>query len=139
MESGGALNAISSRIVEPILVNGGLNTYLESVRIFLSTRGNYMYDMSVIYLTPYCEFYRPEGGYFIWYKMKNQKIDTKVMLDYAIKNKVRYHFGSKFSSAVDADRYLRLSFSWYNSDDIKTGIMRLRDTIIEFVHKTNIH
>ena len=26
-----------------------------------------------------------------------------------------------------------------NSDDIKTGIMRLRDTIIEFVHKTNIH
>jgi DNA-binding transcriptional MocR family regulator len=139
MESGGALNAISSRIVEPLLVNGGLNTYLESARIFLSTRGNYMYDMSVIYLTPYCDFFRPEGGYFIWYKMKNSKIDTKVMLDYAIKNKVRYHYGSKFSSAVDADRYLRLSFSWYNPEDIKTGIMRLRDTIIEFVHKTNIH
>jgi aspartate/methionine/tyrosine aminotransferase len=139
MESGGALNAISSRIVEPLLVGEGLNNYLESTRIFLSTRGNYMYDMSVIYLNPYCEFYRPEGGYFIWYKMKNSKIDTKLMLDYAIKNKVRYHFGSKFSSAVDANRYLRLSFSWYNTDDIKTGIMRLRDTIIEFIHKTNIH
>jgi DNA-binding transcriptional MocR family regulator len=71
--------------------------------------------------------------------MKNSKIDTKLMLDYAIKNKVRYHFGSKFSSAVDANRYFRLSFSWYNTDDIKTGIMRLRDTIIEFIHKTNIH
>ena len=71
--------------------------------------------------------------------MKNPKIDTKLMLEYAIKNKVRYHYGSKFSSAVDADRYLRLSFSWYNTDDIKTGLIRLRETIIDFVHKTNIH
>jgi len=138
MESGGALNAISSRIVEPLLINGGLNKYLESARIFLSTRGNYMYDTSVVYLTQFCEFYRPEGGYFIWYKMKNPKINTRIMLEYAIKNKVRYHFGSKFSSAVDADKYFRLSFSWYNTDDIKTGIMRLRETILEYIVKTNI-
>lgn len=138
MESGGALNAISSRIVEPLLINGGLNKYLESARIFLSTRGNYMYDTSVVYLTQFCEFYRPEGGYFIWYKMKNPKINTRIMLEYAIKNKVRYHFGSKFSSAVDADKYFRLSFSWYNTDDIKTGIMRLRETILEYIVKTNV-
>ena len=59
------------------------------------------------------------------------------MLDYAIKNKVRYHYGSKFSSAVDADRYLRLSFSWYDQDDIKEGIVRLRETMIEYLSTIN--
>jgi DNA-binding transcriptional MocR family regulator len=56
------------------------------------------------------------------------------MLDIAIKNKVRYHFGEKFSIAADANRYFRLSFSWYDLEDIKIGVMRLRETIIEYMN-----
>jgi DNA-binding transcriptional MocR family regulator len=56
------------------------------------------------------------------------------MLDIAIKNKVRYHFGEKFSIAGDANRYFRLSFSWYDLEDIKVGVMRLRETMIEYLN-----
>jgi DNA-binding transcriptional MocR family regulator len=55
------------------------------------------------------------------------------MLDLAIKNKVRYHFGEKFSDDIGANRYLRLSFSWYNEEDIKIGITRLKDTIEQYI------
>jgi len=137
MESGGSLNSIGMRIIQPLFQDDSLNKYVDACRQFLSLRGNFMYDMAVQYLSEFCDFYRPMGGYFIWIKMKNTKADSKRMLDIALKNKVRYHFGEKFSRAVDANRYFRLSFSWYDQDDIKIGIIRLRETIIEYLSTLN--
>ena len=134
MESGGSLNSIGMRIVDPLFKDNSLVKYVDASRQVLSLRGNYMYDMLVQYLSEFCDFHRPLGGYFIWIKMKNSKIDTKKMLDIAIKNKVRYHFGEKFSIAGDANRYFRLSFSWYDLEDIKIGVMRLRETMIEYLN-----
>jgi DNA-binding transcriptional MocR family regulator len=133
MESGGSLNPIGMRIIQPLFKDESLVKYVDACRQFLFLRGNYMYDMLVQYLAEFCDFYRPLGGYFIWIKMKNHKADSKKMLDIAIKNKVRYHFGEKFSGALDANRYFRLSFSWYDLDDIKTGVMRLRTTMQEYL------
>lgn len=134
MESGGSLNPIGMRIIQPLFEDQSLVKYVDTCRQFLSLRGNFMYDMAVQYLAEFSDFYRPLGGYFLWIKMKHPKANTKNMLDIAIKNKVRYHFGEKFSGALDANRYLRLSFSWYDQDDIKTGIIRLRETIIEYLN-----
>ena len=137
MESGGSLNPIGMRIIQPLFEDQSLNKYVESCREFLSLRGNFMYDMAVQYLAEFADFYRPLGGYFLWIKMKHPKANTKKMLDIAIKNKVRYHFGEKFSCALDANRYLRLSFSWYDQEDIKVGIIRLRETMQEYL--SSIH
>ncbi len=132
MESGGALNVFGCRIVQPLLLNNDLHSYLEMCRNFLKTRGEYMYEQLKIHLSQYCEFYKPTGGYFIWIKMKDNKINTKKMLDLAINNKVRYHFGEKFSNDIEANNYFRLSFSWYCPEDIKEGILRLKKTIEEY-------
>jgi DNA-binding transcriptional MocR family regulator len=137
MESGGALNPIGMRIIQPLFEDESLVKYVDACRQFLSLRGNYMYDIAVQFLAEFSDFYRPLGGYFLWIKMKHPKADTKKMLDIAIKNKVRYHFGEKFSGAMDANRYLRLSFSWYDQDDIKVGIIRLRETMIEYLSTIN--
>jgi DNA-binding transcriptional MocR family regulator len=69
--------------------------------------------------------------------MKDPRVNTKDMLDLAIKNKVRYHFGEKFSIANDANRYLRLSFSWYDINGIIKGVQRLRQTIEETIKELN--
>jgi DNA-binding transcriptional MocR family regulator len=139
MESAGALNVISSRIVQPLLNDGSLDEYIKSCRVFLRTRGEFMFECLSKHLSEYCEFEKPTGGYFIWIKLKHPKMNTKLMLDIAIKNKVRYHFGEKFSSASsfeDSDKpnhFLRLSFSWYDVQDIEIGILRLKQTIQEYL------
>ena len=141
MESAGGLNVISSRIVQPLLNDGSLDQYIKECRIFLKTRGEYMFECLSKHLTEYCEFEKPSGGYFIWIKLKHPKINTKIMLDMAIKNKIRYHYGEKFSSAsteeecesVKPHLLLRLSFSWYSIEDIEIGILRLKQTIQEYI------
>jgi DNA-binding transcriptional MocR family regulator len=130
MESGGALNALACRIVYPLLNYDLIDKYIDSCRYFLKTRGEYMFEQLSEHLSEHCEFYKPNGGYFIWIRMKKD-INTKTMLDIAIKNKVKYHYGEKFSSAVDANRYFRLSFSWYDQADILEGILRIKKTIEE--------
>ena len=103
MESGGGLNPIGCRIIHSLLENK-LEKYLEMCRNFLDMRSSYMYEQLNLQLSKYCEFDKPFGGYFICIKMKNHKINTKIMLDKAIQNKVRYHFGEKFSISEDANR-----------------------------------
>jgi len=133
MESGGSLNNIGSRIIHPLLQNNDLNNYLQDCRIFLKSRGEHMYNLLVKHLSQYCEFSKPNGGYFIWLKLKNNKVNSKDMLDTAIKHKVRYHFGEKFSIDEDANRYFRLSFSWYSPEDIEIGLIRLKECIEEYL------
>ena len=79
MESGGSLNPIGMRIIQPLFEDQSLNKYVESCREFLSLRGNFMYDMAVQYLAEFADFYRPLGGYFLWIKMKHPKANTKKM------------------------------------------------------------
>ena len=137
MESGGSLNNIGSRIIHPLLQNDDLNNYLQDCRIFLKSRGEHMYNLLVEHLSKYCEFSKPNGGYFIWLKLKNNKANSKEMLDIAINHKVRYHFGEKFSDDKDANRYFRLSFSWYSPEDIEIGIIRIKECIEEYLQLIN--
>lgn len=137
MESGGALNPIGCRIVESLLKTNDLDEYLNSCRNYLKIHAETMYNELKATLSEHCEFSQPLGGYFVWIKMKDPRINTKNMLDLAIKNKVRYHFGEKFSIANDANRYLRLSFSWYDVNGIIKGIQRLKQTIEETIQQLN--
>jgi 2-aminoadipate transaminase len=79
------------------------------------------------------EFVRPTGGYFIWLNLgEPNKYDYKKLLEYNISNKVKYHNGDKFSINNDFKNYARLSFSFYNEEDLQLGATRLKENLNNF-------
>lgn len=119
-DSSGGINVLGSMIVHQAITSGFLDEYL---------------DFSLNYLKDRCEtmieclknqdeftFEKPLGGYFLWLKSKN---NTKDVFKTVSSYKIKYHYGSKFSCLDKMDDYLRLSFSYYDSKDIKVGIERL--------------
>lgn len=133
LDSSGGLNPIISSFVHKIIDNGDLDKNLIFLRKELKDRCTTLSkslldnqekiiskqsDKSII------DFRIPDGGYFIWLKTQLN------CYNYDSTNfKVKFHNGSKFSSNLNYKNYMRLSFSYYNCDDIKIGAKRIIDVI----------
>ena len=119
-DSSGGINVLGSMIVHHAIDTGFLNSYLDDSLNLLKKRCttiiNKLKNQKVF------EFDIPNGGYFLWLK---SNLNTKSVLDTVLDYKVKYHNGSKFSSFNHMENYLRLSFSYYDCDDLETGISRL--------------
>ena len=129
MDSGGGVNPFISRIVHNIIEDGTLENYINSVRNRLKERctilSNSLQNMN---------FKKPNGGYFIWVNL-GPKFNSKLFLEYCIKNKVKFHTGDKFSSNESNEsniknnenmiNYIRLSFSFYTNNGLRIGGERL--------------
>ena len=77
------------------------------------------------------EFIRPKGGYFLWLKLKTIK-DTTEFLKHCEKNKVKFHPGIKFTTDSSLTNCIRLSFSYYSSDNLILGLERLMDCVAKY-------
>lgn len=66
----------------------------------------------------------PEGGYFVW--VKTPDIDTKALLEQALKMGVSYVPGKYFFlHQEEGTEFLRLSFSYAKEEDMVEGIRKL--------------
>ncbi len=75
----------------------------------------------------------PNGGYFLWVKLKNINVEQlSIMMD---EYKIKFHYGNKFSMSKNSDNYIRFSFSWYEKDDYIIGITRLKNLIDNYIEK----
>ena len=126
LDSSGGINPFISAIVHNIISSGELEKNILFVREQLKERCNILCN-SLRKFTKYAKFVQPKGGYFVWANIPD--IDTVEMCEKSIKNRVRYHSGNKFSADNRMKDYLRLSFSYYNLDDIEVGIQRLAEII----------
>ena len=119
-DSSGGINVLGSMIVHQAIDTGFLDQYIkESLELLKSrcmTIVNKLKDQDMF------EYEVPLGGYFLWLK---SKYNTAQVLKTAENYKIRYHYGSKFSSHNEMKEYLRLSFSYYDSEDLQVGIDRL--------------
>ncbi len=66
----------------------------------------------------------PAGGYFIWSCLP-EGTDAEALLSAAIKHKVSFQPGIKFSSTKGLCNYLRLCFAFYGEADLLEGVERL--------------
>ena len=65
--------------------------------------------------------------------MKVNDIKANDLLELAVKNRVKFHPGWKFTASKDKfDCYLRLSCSFYEEEDLKIGISRLKEVISQY-------
>lgn len=111
-----------------------LTSYIDQCKLILKQNMEYMYSLLVEYLSDYCIIHKPCGGYFIWILMRDDTLDTNNLLQICIKNKVSFHSGNKFSISGKYKHGIRLSFSWYITNEIKEGIIRLRDSMDEWLN-----
>jgi len=72
----------------------------------------------------------PAGGMFIWIEMPNS-IDTRLMFQKALANKVAYVVGEAFFPEGGNYNSMRLNFSYSDEKSIREGIGRLADVIKE--------
>jgi len=126
LDSSGGINPFVSAIVHRIINNDDLEKNILEVRRELKERCDTLCD-SVRSESKQMVFLKPRGGYFLWIHLAG--LDTIEMLDSAIESRVRYHSGNKFSANNELKDYLRLSFSYYNVEDMSIGAERLSNVI----------
>jgi len=124
LDSSGGLNPFSYRIINNIIDSGDLENYLNETRLTLKKNCDELCN-NLDGLT----FRKPEGGYFIWIE---SNFDCIAFLDYCSGKKLKFHCGNKFSSEGKLKNYFRLSFSFYNSDDLAVAGKRLSKLYNEY-------
>lgn len=75
------------------------------------------------------EYYRPEGGYFVWLNLKKKfeekGITAEEVLNKSKQNGLNFFAGPLFSPKGEYKYALRLSFAMYAEKELEEGIGRL--------------
>lgn len=124
VRSGGGLNPLASGLVRSALELGIQAHYLTWLRQLYRERVALLDAALRTYLPPWVEFTTPGGGYFFWLKLPSA-MDAQALLSKAESHKVGFRPGNKFSTTGTLHNYLRLSFAYYDREQLVEGAKRL--------------
>lgn len=110
LDSSGGVNPLNLLPIEYLIDNEKLDRNIDFLRAELSTRSNDLVD-SIVLHCPHLNLIQPTGGYFLW-------VDAGRSTDVDMGTKIKYHVGTKFSSRGGFGNFLRLSFSWYQPNEL---------------------
>lgn len=71
----------------------------------------------------------PTGGFYIWCRLKNNSIDTKLLLTEAKNNNISFVPGTIYFLNNDNINYMRLAYSQIELGDIKEAVNRLKNIL----------
>ena len=109
LDSSGGMNPVISAMVHVLLNNGKQQEHLDEVRKILWERAETLISAIEEHLVPLgCKYEMPQGGYFVFVRLP-YKIDKHKDVDYL-----------EFDN-----NWIRLSFSYYNKEELEEGIKRL--------------
>lgn len=124
LDSGGGLNPFASGVVRSAIALGLLPGHLDFLRAVYGGKMRVMCAALREHLPPGVEFRTPEGGYFLWLKLPGA-LDAGALLEAARARHVDFMPGTRFSSRGALAGFLRLSFAFYDSPDLRQGVERL--------------
>jgi DNA-binding transcriptional MocR family regulator len=124
LDSGGGLNPFTSGLVRVVLEQGWQAEYLAHLRATYRARIAALGAALRRELGDLASFAEPEGGYFFWVRLPDH-VDTAALMDDAAAQKVGFRPGVRFSSRNGLHNYLRLSFAFYDGDQLDEGVRRL--------------
>ena len=125
INSGGSLNHFTSHIVRHAIDLGLQQTHLEQLRKTYRGRVEAMDAALKEHFSDHATWTRPDGGYFFWLKL-NKDTSAQELRHKAKAMEVGFQAGEFFSSSNSMKNYIRLSFAYYNEEDIREGIARLK-------------
>lgn len=106
------------------------DTHITQLRNQLAQKRDVIVDALNYYLQDKISFSNPNGGIYIWGKLK-EPINEKQLIMQSLKQQVAFMPGSIFGAK---DGYIRLSYGKVHINQIEDGISRLH-TAIEFCQK----
>jgi DNA-binding transcriptional MocR family regulator len=122
LDSGGGLNPFTCAIIREVIESGDLEKNINSLRKVYAQRVKHM-SASLHGEIPSAQFVQPEGGYFFWVRLPG--VNTADLQGKAQAHQVGIRPGMRFSSAGGLGEYMRLSVSYFDSENIREGIRRL--------------
>ncbi|GLD95280.1 hypothetical protein PINS_up003924 [Pythium insidiosum] len=124
IRSGGGQNPLTAAIVHSVIEKGHLQPHIDLLKETFARRKLVLCD-AIRKMCPSCIFVEPNGGYFVWLRLPEGASASK-LFDIAPKGYgVAFTPGSRCSREGKLDNFIRLSFAFYNEDEIKEGVRRL--------------
>mmetsp|Transcript_33765 Transcript_33765/g.54160 ORF Transcript_33765/g.54160 Transcript_33765/m.54160 type:complete len:306 (+) Transcript_33765:369-1286(+) len=130
LDSSGGLNPVAFGIVQKAIDMGLQESHLDQTRDTLWKRCETLQNALEKHLPEGTTFERPQGGYFILVKLPEGQIAADLLALASEKHKVAFLPGGSFGE--DMKNFLRLSFSYYDADELEIGAKRLSEAISEY-------
>ena len=126
--SGGGLNPFTSGIVQSVLELGLQHEHLTHLKQVYGERSANLGTVLRQHLPAGADFLEPQGGFFIWLRLA-EELEAASFSSKAREQNLDFVSGIHFSSRQGLRNYLRLSFSYYDTEDLCEGIKRLADVL----------
>ena len=115
-------DCVTQRVAAHFINRGYMHDHIKKIIELYRPKRDIMLKTLEQYMPDGVTWTKPEGGMFIWL-MFDKAVNTDVLFDKAIENKIAFIPGSKFYSANNKKRNeVRLNFSYPTIDEIKKGI-----------------
>jgi DNA-binding transcriptional MocR family regulator len=128
LESGGGLNPFTSGVVQSMLELGLQEQCLAHLKQVYTERSAALSAALRRHLPGSVTFAEPGGGFFIWVRLPEGRSSQEILVE-ARRNQVSFQPGVKFSSGQGLSNYLRLSFAYYETEQLVEGVTRLARVI----------
>ncbi len=126
--SGGGLNPVTSTLATAMMRMGWQAEYVEWLKATFARRSATMVSALRQHMPDWVEFDVPAGGYFVWLRLP-PNVDGAPLRAAAKKKGVDLRHGALFSPTGALGNHLRLSYAFYDDDDISEGVARLGDAL----------
>lgn len=120
LRSGGCLNPVIANIVHHTLDSGFASAHVETLRQVYAERARALTEALHAHI-PSARFSPPAGGYFCFVELPG--VDTPALLERAVD--LRFIAGRRCAIERTLDSFVRLSFAFYEADEIVEGVRRL--------------
>ncbi len=121
-------NTFGQYMAYEYLAQGLIDPHIEKIKAIYRVKRDTMLAALDKYFPPGATWTRPEGGMFIWATLPDN-IDTGLMIERAIENKVAYVIGAAFHADRSGKNCMRLNYTYATLDRIDEGIKKLAETI----------
>lgn len=108
-----------------------LNEHIELIKSVYAKRRNVMIETMKNSFHPSITFTESLGGLFTWVEIR-EDLDTKLILEEALKENVAYVPGASFFAHGDKKNFMRLNYSCMSEEKIKEGIERLAKVLNKY-------
>jgi 2-aminoadipate transaminase len=127
LSSGGGVNPVMAEIVLETLVDGSLSTHIKTLQQVLGTRRTVLVESLQKYI-PEMQFVTPQGGYFLWAKLP-EGIKALALWNTGQQHALSFMPGTRCALGGGHQDRARLSFSFYEADEIPERIQRFAKVI----------
>jgi DNA-binding transcriptional MocR family regulator len=107
-----------------VLEDGGMEAHLDELRAVYSARVRTL-DAALQDHLPEISYHFPQGGYFFWVRLPDGRNAEELLSD-AVKFKVSFKPGIRFSSQDGQCDHMRLCFAYYEAEALVQGVERLK-------------